>query len=302
MKYQIKDWNIHFENDRSRKRKQCSFVCVPNKQHGLGFIRIMAEPDGAAIYGVWNMIVGACSQQHKRDGWLTENGEENGTLWGAADLALKFRRPVTEIQRALDVISSKSIGWIVITASSPSNHHVITEQGTDTIPERKKEGIERKKETAEEDAATPPAGAVVEAVKKPPTEKQKAGFRLHQFHQNIETLWKARWKSIFTDVEPRITGPDYNRLDSFIELNPDIKASQIVEMAAKAWNKIKQGDSRYLIKNSKSLAFICSHYSEIESELKNENINPSGSRRTDLGAGTSNDGRQSQYAGVGKVV
>ena len=47
--YQVKDWDALFENDRSRRVEQCRFVCVPNNQHGMGFCRIMAEPDGAAI-------------------------------------------------------------------------------------------------------------------------------------------------------------------------------------------------------------------------------------------------------------
>ena len=127
--YQIKDWNIHFENDKSRTRKQCSFVCVPNKQHGMGFCYIMSESDGAAIYGIWHCIVGACSQQKDREGWLTSNGkppqsmvsgednmgitqgaggehtrsrwgadgEQVGVAWTVEDLSLKFRRPIAEI-------------------------------------------------------------------------------------------------------------------------------------------------------------------------------------------------------------
>ena len=113
MKYQVKDWDVYFENDRSRTREKCSFVCVPNKQHGMGFARIMAEVDGAAIYGIWCLILGACSQQKKRAGWLTDNGERTGTAWGADDLAVKFRRPALEIQRSLDFICSDKVGWMV---------------------------------------------------------------------------------------------------------------------------------------------------------------------------------------------
>jgi len=110
--YQVNDWDLHFENDRSRERKNCSFVCVPNKQHGMGFSRVMAEPDGAAIYGIWHMIIGACSQQTHRNGWLTDDGEQAGSPWGADDMGIKFRRPVAEIQRALDFLCSPKVGWI----------------------------------------------------------------------------------------------------------------------------------------------------------------------------------------------
>lgn len=111
--YQVKDWDIYFENDRSRQREKCSFVCVPNKQHGMGFIRIVGEPDGAAIYGIWCLILGACSQQKKRYGWLTDNGLKDGNPWTVEDLADKFRRPKEEVQRALDFICSVKVGWMV---------------------------------------------------------------------------------------------------------------------------------------------------------------------------------------------
>ena len=110
--FQVKDWDTHFENNRSRTREKCSFVCVPNKQHGMGFSRIMAEPDGAMIYGIWHLILGACSQQTKRDGWLTSDGHQTGTAWTPEDLALKFRRPEIEVVMALEVLCSEKVGWM----------------------------------------------------------------------------------------------------------------------------------------------------------------------------------------------
>lgn len=144
MPYQIKDWNDHFENDRSRQRANCSFVCVPNKQHGMGFCRIMSEPDGAAIYGIWHCIVGACSQQRCRDGWLTSDGDMAGSAWGVSDLSLKFRRPEKEIERALQVLVSEKVGWIIahgnsaVTADSPPTH--IEEKGREGKEEKGREG------------------------------------------------------------------------------------------------------------------------------------------------------------------
>ncbi len=111
--YRVKDWDSHFENDRSRTREKCSFVCVPNKQHGMGFSYLMREKDGAAMYGIWHCIIGACSQQKKpRTGLLTSNGELTGSAWGAADLSVKFRRSETEIVRALEFLSSDKVGWL----------------------------------------------------------------------------------------------------------------------------------------------------------------------------------------------
>lgn len=142
--YQIKDWDSHFENDRSRQRSNCSFVCVPNKQHGMGFCRIMAEPDGAAIYGIWHCIVGACSQQRRRNGWLTCDGDKAGSAWGVSDLALKFRRPEKEVERALQVLCCERVGWItahdnsLVTADSPPTH--LEEKGREGKEEKGREG------------------------------------------------------------------------------------------------------------------------------------------------------------------
>lgn len=124
--YQVADWDAHFENDRSRTRDRCSFVCVPNKQHGMGFCYVVSEPDGGAIYGVWNMILGACSQQNlPRKGWLTSNGRPDGLPWDEISLSMKFRRPLGEIRRALDFLSTPAVGWLIrhsLPADSPSTH------------------------------------------------------------------------------------------------------------------------------------------------------------------------------------
>jgi phage recombination protein Bet len=115
MSYQVLNWNEHFENNKSRERTHCSYVCVPNKQDGLGLQRLLAEPDGAAIYGIFNLILGACSKQKARDGHLTDTGRApsaGGVPWTLEDMALLWRRPVAEIQHALDVLCSAKVGWI----------------------------------------------------------------------------------------------------------------------------------------------------------------------------------------------
>lgn len=79
----------------------------------MGFSRIMSQPDGAAIYGIWHCILGACSQQLQRAGWLTSDGHQTGTAWAPDDLSIKFRRPIEEIERALEVLCSEKVGWIL---------------------------------------------------------------------------------------------------------------------------------------------------------------------------------------------
>jgi hypothetical protein len=116
--YQIADWNEHFENSRSREIESCTWVATPNKHHGTGFQRILASQDGMAMYGLWCLIVQACSRQRaagqrRRNGWLTDDGTAAGHPWDAADLAERWRQPVDLVQYGLDLFCSPRIGWLL---------------------------------------------------------------------------------------------------------------------------------------------------------------------------------------------
>lgn len=112
-RYRVRDWDKHFENHRTRDLEYVRWLSVPNKQHGMGFTRIMAQADGRSIFGVWYLIIEACSQQRApRLGWLTEDGRADGTPWTVEDMAERWRCLPAEIARALDVLCSPRIGWI----------------------------------------------------------------------------------------------------------------------------------------------------------------------------------------------
>lgn len=110
--FHIRNWSAHFENNKSRERESCRYVCMPNKQDGVGLTRILAEPDGLAIFGVWCLILQACSRQKKRDGWLTADGDPESPPWDIEDLALRWRCTPQAIQRALDIVCSHKIQWM----------------------------------------------------------------------------------------------------------------------------------------------------------------------------------------------
>lgn len=80
----------------------------------MGFTYLMSLPTGAAIYGIFQMVIGACSQQSRpRNGWLTDNGRASGRPWTLDDIALRFRRTVEEVKISMEALCSPRVGWIV---------------------------------------------------------------------------------------------------------------------------------------------------------------------------------------------
>jgi hypothetical protein len=150
--YQVQNWDQLFENNKSRTVDQCHFVCVPNKQDGMGLTRVLSHPNGAAIYGIWHLILGACSRQRRpRDGWMTDDGHRTGTAWALSDLALRWRRQESEIAEAIEVLTSRNIGWIKgfqrgeteVSDQCPNGVSSVSDGG-----HRRKEGKKEEKEGA----------------------------------------------------------------------------------------------------------------------------------------------------------
>lgn len=119
--YRIAHWQKHFENHKSRSRETCAWVKMPNKQDGMGLQRILAEPDGIALFGVWCLILQKCSRQPApRDGWLTDDGSELGSPWDTTELAFQWRQSADLLERAIATFCSPRIGWMEMHASAVS--------------------------------------------------------------------------------------------------------------------------------------------------------------------------------------
>jgi hypothetical protein len=130
-KYQVKDWPRWFESAKSRTFKKCTHAYLPNKQDGISFTYIMSLADGASVYGIWHLIVGALSRQLlPRNGWMTSDGTESGKPWTVEEMALQWRRQEKEISRALQVLTSDRVGWIV---DRQGYHKDTTVSQSDTI-------------------------------------------------------------------------------------------------------------------------------------------------------------------------
>jgi hypothetical protein len=60
MKIRIRDWNEHFEQDRTRQWKTLKWVPIPNKQ-GAGYRKMMADKKGLEFFGCWIALVEVAS-------------------------------------------------------------------------------------------------------------------------------------------------------------------------------------------------------------------------------------------------
>lgn len=152
--YQILDWDKHFENYKSREIDQCSFVCFPNKI-GLGLSHILSMENGAAYFGIFILLAENCSRQRRpRAGYCTDTGKPDGREWSKDDIALMVRRPLKEVESALDILTSDKVGWIIELEQTPSNstRRVPTAYPPSTL-EGRKEQKERKKKIASGDAS-----------------------------------------------------------------------------------------------------------------------------------------------------
>ena len=60
--WRIKDWNHHFENNRTRDLKRMAWVPMPNKMDGDGYTELLDHPNGPAHFGAWVAIVEIASR------------------------------------------------------------------------------------------------------------------------------------------------------------------------------------------------------------------------------------------------
>jgi hypothetical protein len=111
--YRIKDWEKHFENNRTREIKKMAWVPVPNKHDGESYKRIMQQKDGIVIYGCWHLILQVASKTQARGTLLRDDGTpitaEAMTIrtgWGR----------VQDFERSFQFLSSPEVAWLEVVA------------------------------------------------------------------------------------------------------------------------------------------------------------------------------------------
>ena len=122
----IRDWDENFEKAQTRKIEgPLTWVAMPTKHDGKGYRRIMAHPNGPAIYAVWCVLVQVAGKQ-KRRGVLADADGPLSTF----DLHLKTALPEILIDEAVNVLSGKDIGWLVVTGCQSSGSEVALQDST----------------------------------------------------------------------------------------------------------------------------------------------------------------------------
>lgn len=103
--YRIKDWGRYMPAD-ARKCTVMQWVAVPINHDGMGYIEIMARPDGVRIVGGWLLILQVAARCPER-GLLVSDG---GRILRAREIALKTRAQEQDISAALSACLEQ--GWI----------------------------------------------------------------------------------------------------------------------------------------------------------------------------------------------
>jgi len=114
--YQVRDWAEYFEIGKSAGVDTKSYQTFPNRQDGLGYIRLTKNTaEGERLYGCFVAMVITLGKQpaRYRNGWLTADGTPTGEPYTASDLALMTRMTEEGMQAMLNRCSSKDIDWIV---------------------------------------------------------------------------------------------------------------------------------------------------------------------------------------------
>lgn len=147
--YRIRDWEEHFENNRTRELKRMPWVPIPTDLSNDSYIELIEHKNGAAHFGVWIACVEVAANSHPR-GTLMRNG---GIPHDSFSLSRRTRIPQVLIERALERL--KAIGWVEVEHVDCGNLAGISQEGAGSLP---LENIREQNKT-EQNRTTPPPRA-----------------------------------------------------------------------------------------------------------------------------------------------
>lgn len=108
--YEIKNWAKVYEKSDHRKCATLQWVSTPTDLSSLGRLKIMAQPNGFEILGVWDGLVAlAANAPRTHRGKLVSSDFEPYSI---EDMALKTRGSADVLARCIPVLVE--IGWLVV--------------------------------------------------------------------------------------------------------------------------------------------------------------------------------------------
>jgi len=102
----IKNWDKHFENNRTRELKKLSWVPFPNKLDGDGYTELLEHKNGAAYFGCWCVICEVASKCDPRGTLLRDGGKPHNS----ASLSRITRFSQNVLEEAIKILLS--IKWL----------------------------------------------------------------------------------------------------------------------------------------------------------------------------------------------
>lgn len=106
--YRIRNWDQQFETRGSRKySRPLARISLPTSLEGLVMRRLLSDPQGAAAYGVWILLLQIAAKTPRRGVLADATG-----IYTAADLALLTGLPELEVQTALELLCTPRIGLL----------------------------------------------------------------------------------------------------------------------------------------------------------------------------------------------
>jgi hypothetical protein len=131
----IRDWDAHFENNRTRSVRSLRYVCMPNRQDGGGYAALLDHPRGPAHFGAWCAIAQVASRCVPR-GTLVRS---SGLPHTAQTLAAVVQMPEKLISEALARLTSPQIRWLEVARQEDTGfcHDRVTECH-DRVTEKKR--------------------------------------------------------------------------------------------------------------------------------------------------------------------
>lgn len=106
MSWRVRNWDDHFENNRTRELKRMDWVPMPNRMDGDGYTELLDHENGASHFAAWVAIVEIASRCDIR-GTLMRKA---GTPHDFASLSRLSRMPDQIFREALPRLIK--IGWV----------------------------------------------------------------------------------------------------------------------------------------------------------------------------------------------